>query len=175
MRLLTSWQEGVPVSVYMTWTSLRQGTERKRAPWILAVHSRIKTRKEPSVKSRPTVDFLTLNRIQARQVTGLLRGHCDSNGRLFRLGTTNDPTCGRCYNEIEAASHGLCVCEAVAKLRFCWFGKHFMKPGDYDEIPLCKILCFVWGTGLLAYWKWEGVKTRTFLQCTGRFMHPLHL
>jgi hypothetical protein len=45
------------------------------------------------------------------------------------------------------------VCEfvALADLRFSLLSRrHFLKLSDYDEIPLCKILCLAKGTGLLA-------------------------
>jgi hypothetical protein len=51
--------------------------------------------------------------------------------------------------ETETASHIL-LCVALAGLKFCHLRKHFMEPSDYDEIPLCKILYFVRGMGLLA-------------------------
>jgi hypothetical protein len=41
----------------------------------------------------------------------------------------------------ETASDILCDCKALAELRFRHLGRHFMKPGDYHEIPLGKI----WG------------------------------
>jgi hypothetical protein len=41
-------------------------------------------------------------------------------------------------------------CVALAGLRFRRLGKYLMEPRDYDEIPLCKIMYFVRGTGLLA-------------------------
>jgi hypothetical protein len=53
-------------------------------------------------------------------------------------------------NEIETASHIPRHCEALAELRICNLGKYFMKPGDYCEILLCKILYFMRITKLLA-------------------------
>jgi len=44
-------------------------------------------------------------------------------------------------------------CEDSAELRSCRLGKRFMEPSDRDTIPLCKILYFVRGMGLLAEWK----------------------
>jgi hypothetical protein len=49
----------------------------------------------------------------------------------------------------DSASHILCESVALAGLRFCHLGKHFMEPSDYDEILLCKTLYFVRGMGLL--------------------------
>jgi hypothetical protein len=45
------------------------------------------------------------------------------------------------------------VCTVVyiyCETAFCSLRKQFMESSDYDEIPLCKILYFVTGTGLLA-------------------------
>jgi len=42
------------------------------------------------------------------------------------------------------------MAKALAEFKFRRLGKHFKNPSDYDEIPLCKILYFVRGTGLLA-------------------------
>jgi hypothetical protein len=92
------------------------------------------------------VEFLKLNRIQARQVTGLLAGHL--MGYLFKLGTTNNPICGRCHTT-ETASHLLCECEVLVKLRFHCLGKYFMKLSDHDKIPLCKLMYSMEVQGLL--------------------------
>jgi hypothetical protein len=43
----------------------------------------------------------------------------------------------------------LCDCEALATLRFRHLCHHFMKPGDYEDISVSKILQFVQGAGLL--------------------------
>jgi hypothetical protein len=51
--------------------------------------------------------------------------------------------------ETKTASHILCEYVALDELRFSCLGKHFMNPSNCDEIPLCKILYFVRGTGLL--------------------------
>jgi hypothetical protein len=52
--------------------------------------------------------------------------------------------------ETETASHIPCECEALAELRFCHSCKYLIEPDDCDKIPLCKMLYFVGGTGLLA-------------------------
>jgi hypothetical protein len=49
----------------------------------------------------------------------------------------------------EMASHVLCNCDALATLRFRHLGCHFMKPGDFEDISVSKILHFVQGAGLL--------------------------
>jgi hypothetical protein len=42
------------------------------------------------------------------------------------------------------------MAKALAEFNFCYLGSNFMERGDYNEIPLCKILYFVNGMGLLA-------------------------
>jgi hypothetical protein len=56
-----------------------------------------------------TAELLKLSRLQIRQVTGLLTGHC----QLFKLGKANNPICRRCYQETEMATHVLCDCKAA--------------------------------------------------------------
>jgi hypothetical protein len=81
---------------------------------------------EPSAKK--TRKLLQLNRNQLRHVTALLTEHCHLKGHLFKLGPVNSPTCERCHNKEETASHVLCDCEASAELRFCHERSHFVKP-----------------------------------------------
>jgi hypothetical protein len=61
-----------------------------------------------------TMDLLKWNRDQLRWMVGLLTGHCHLQGHLFKLGLTDDPTCERCLNEDESATHILCDCEATS-------------------------------------------------------------
>jgi hypothetical protein len=49
----------------------------------------------------------------------------------------------------ETALHILCKCVTLDELRFHRLDKHFMRTSDYDSFPLCKILYFVRGMGLL--------------------------
>jgi hypothetical protein len=62
---------------------------------------------------------------------------------------SNSPECNRCKQASETASHILCDCEALATLRFRHLGRHFMKPGDFEDISVRNILHFVEGAGLL--------------------------
>jgi hypothetical protein len=68
-------------------------------------------------------DLLKLNRDQLRWVVGLLTGHCHLKGHFFSMGLTDDPTCERCLEEDESATHILCDCEAIANLRFRILGQ----------------------------------------------------
>jgi hypothetical protein len=70
-------------------------------------------------------DLLKLNRDQLRWVVRLFTGHCHIKGHLFKLGLTDDPTCERCLEKDESATHILCDCEAIAYLRFRHLGKFF--------------------------------------------------
>jgi hypothetical protein len=84
----------------------------------------------PSV--RRTKELLKLNRNQLRWVTGLLTGHFHLKGHLLKMGLMNSPTCERCLEKDESATHILCDCEAIAYLRFCHLGHYFMEPGNYQ-------------------------------------------
>jgi hypothetical protein len=88
--------------------------------------------------ARRTKDLLRLNRDQLRWVVGLLTGHCHLKGHLFKLGLTDDPTCGRCLQEDESATHSRCDCEAIAYLRFRHLGQFFMEPSDFYDAPIIK-------------------------------------
>jgi hypothetical protein len=82
-------------------------------------------------------------------MTGLLTGHCHLKGHLFKLGLVNSPMCNQCKQASETASHVLCDCEALATLRFRHLVHHFMKPGDFEDISVSKILHFVQGVTLV--------------------------
>jgi hypothetical protein len=99
--------------------------------------------------ARRTKDLVRLNRDQLRWVVGLLTGHCHLKGHLFKLGLINDPICERCQEEDELATHILCDCEAVAKIRFHHVGQFFMEPSDYYDAPIDKVLHFMRGVGLI--------------------------
>jgi hypothetical protein len=49
----------------------------------------------------------------------------------------------------ETASHILCNCQALATLTFRHLCHHFMQPGDFEIIPVSRILHFVPGVGPL--------------------------
>jgi hypothetical protein len=51
-------------------------------------------------------------------MTGLFTGHCHLKGHLFKMGLTESPTCERCLEKDESATHILRDCEAIAYLRF---------------------------------------------------------
>ena len=82
-------------------------------------------------------------------MTGLFTGHCHLKGHLFKLGLLNSPKCNRCKQTSETDSHVICDCEALATLIFRHLGCHFMKPGNFEDISVSKILHFVQSAGLL--------------------------
>jgi hypothetical protein len=51
--------------------------------------------------------------------------------------------------EEESAIHILCVCAAVAHVRFRHLGQLFMEPSDYYDAPLYKVIHFIRGVGLI--------------------------
>jgi hypothetical protein len=61
----------------------------------------------------------------------------------FQIGLIKDPICERCQEENESATHILCDCEAVAKIRFRHLGQFFKERSDYCDAP------FIRGVGLI--------------------------
>jgi hypothetical protein len=92
---------------------------------------------------------LKLNRDQLRWMVGLFTGHCHLNGHLFILGLTDDPTCERCLEQDESATHVLYDCEAIAHLTFNHLGQFFMEPSDFCDAPISKVLHFIRSVGLI--------------------------
>jgi hypothetical protein len=64
-------------------------------------------------------------------------------------GMEDDPTCERCLEEDESATHILLDCEAIAYLRFRHLGQFFMEPSDFDDAPIIKVLHFIRSVGLI--------------------------
>jgi hypothetical protein len=62
---------------------------------------------------------------------------------------TDDPTCERCLEEYESATHILCDCEAIAYLRFRHLGQYFLEQSDYYDAPINKVLHFIQSVGLI--------------------------
>ena len=93
--------------------------------------------------------LLSLSRNQLRILTGLLTGHCHLKGHLFKLGLVKSPECDRCKQATETASHIFRDCKALAALRFRYLGCYFIKPRDFKDILVSRILHFVQSVGLL--------------------------
>jgi hypothetical protein len=90
-----------------------------------------------------TKDALIINRDQLRWVVGLFTGHSHLKGHLFKLGLTDDPTCERCLEEEESATHVLCDCGAMTYLRFPQLGQFSIEPSDYYDASINKVLHFI--------------------------------
>jgi hypothetical protein len=58
----------------------------------------------------------------------------------MHTGLTDNPTCERCLQEDESATHILCDFEAIAYLRFRHLGQFFIEPSDYYDAPINKVL-----------------------------------
>jgi hypothetical protein len=61
----------------------------------------------------------------------------------------DDPTCERCLEEDESATHILCDCKAIANLRFRHLGQFFMEPSDYYDAPINRVLHFIRSVALI--------------------------
>jgi len=57
--------------------------------------------------------------------------------------------CDRCKQASETAWHVLCYCEALAVLRLRWLGHQFLKPVDFKDISVSRILHCVQSAGLM--------------------------
>jgi hypothetical protein len=62
--------------------------------------------------------------------------------RLDKLELTDDPTCERFLEDDESATHVLSDCEAIAYLKLRHLGQFLMKPTDYYDAPVNKVLRF---------------------------------
>jgi hypothetical protein len=47
----------------------------------------------------------------------------------------DDPTCERCLEKDESATHILRDCEAIGDLRFRHLEQDFLEPSDYYDAP----------------------------------------
>jgi hypothetical protein len=79
----------------------------------------------------------------------LLTGHCHLKGHLFKIGLVYSPEGDRSKQASNMASHVLCDCVELAILRFRHVGHHFMKPDDFEDISISRILHCVQGAWLL--------------------------
>jgi hypothetical protein len=77
---------------------------------------------------------------------GLLTGHCHLNRQLFKLKLIDNPVCSRCKQAFEMALYVLCDCEPLATLGH--LGQHFLKPDDFGNISVSRVLHFVQDVGL---------------------------
>jgi hypothetical protein len=66
-----------------------------------------------------------------------------------KLGLVDNPGSGRCKEGNETPSDVLCNCEAIATLIFRHLGQHCIKPGDFEDISVSRILHFFQSASLL--------------------------
>jgi hypothetical protein len=116
---------------------------------------------------------LKLNRDQLRWIVQLFTWHCHLKRHLFKLGLTDVHTCERCLEEDESATHVLCDCEAIARLRFRHLGQFFMAPSDFYDAPISKVLHFIWSVGLIKGYQRGSTIDQWWSWCRDR-MPPHH-
>jgi hypothetical protein len=129
---------------------IRGWTNRKHTEYWQSIYGQRQARnflERPS--ARRARELLSLSRNQLRIRTGLVTGHCHLEGHLFKLGLVDSPESERCKKASETALHVLGDCEALAAIRFRYLGYHFMKPGDFKDTFLSRLLHFVQSAGLL--------------------------
>jgi len=93
--------------------------------------------------------MFNLSRNLLRKMAWQLTGHCQLKGHIFKLELVNSPECNRCKQAYETASDILCDCYALNTIGFRHLVRHFMKPGDFEDISVSKILHFVTSVALL--------------------------
>jgi len=100
--------------------------------------------KNPSAKN--VGKLLNLSRNQLRIFRGLVTGHSHLKGHL---GIVNIPKCDRCKQASETTSNVHFDSHTLATLRSRHLSHYFMKPADFEDISVSRILQFVQGAGLL--------------------------
>jgi hypothetical protein len=78
----------------------------------------------------------------------LLTRYCHVNGYLFKVRLIDSASFGKCKQAIETASHAPCDCKALATLRIKHLGQNFLKPGEFEDVPISKIPLFIQNIGL---------------------------
>ena len=98
--------------------------------------------KNPSAKK--VGKLLNLSRNQLRIFRGLVTGHCHLKGHLALV---NIPKCHRCKQVSEITSSVHFDSQTLVTLRSRHLGHYFMKPADFEDISVSRILQFVQGAG----------------------------
>jgi hypothetical protein len=129
---------------------IRDWTSRKHKEHWYSVHGQRQAKRFLKTSSaKKAVELLKLSRNQLKIMTGLLTGYCHLKGHLLKLGLLNSPECDKRKQACEMASQVPCGSGALVTLRFRHLGCHFMKPGDFEDVSVGKILHVVQGVGLL--------------------------
>jgi hypothetical protein len=128
----------------------RLSTGQRETIKIVRILSRTQTGKGIPTRTLCQKDQGTVKIEQKPVTTGdrTTQGYCHLKGHLFKKGLTNSPTCERCLEKDESATHIPCDCEAIAYLRFRHLGHYIMEHGDYQDAPVSKILYFIRSVGL---------------------------
>jgi hypothetical protein len=78
-----------------------------------------------------------------------------SERHLFKLALMASPGCSRWRRAFEGASQVLCDCGALAALRFRHLGQRCLKPCDFGDISISRVLHLIQRVGILNVWaKW---------------------
>jgi hypothetical protein len=100
LNLLTGPEPACSISERVAWRAIRDWVYREHHKYWKSIFGQKHAKcflDGPSTKR--TIEYLKLSRFQARQVTGLLTGHCHLKGHLFKLGKADNPICSRCHYE----------------------------------------------------------------------------
>jgi hypothetical protein len=65
----------------------------------------------------------------------------------FQNGIAEYSVAKRCLEKDGKATHILCDCEAIAYLRLRHLGQYFMDQGNYEDVPVSKILHLIRSAG----------------------------
>ena len=98
---------------------------------------------------RRTKELLKLSKKQLRTAVGLFTGHCPLKRHLHLMGLENDPMCRFCNQNVETASHILCSCVALERLRFVNFEAGILTPNEVTKLPVVRVLSFIYSFNLL--------------------------
>ena len=77
-----------------------------------------------------------MSRQQLSVVIGLLTGHLDLNGHLYKIENHINPLCRRCLSGNETVEHLLCECESLTMSRGRILGQSFGELQHLSHVPL---------------------------------------
>ena len=83
---------------------------------------------------------------------------------LFKLELVDGPRCDR-YKQTSATASHLCDCDPLVALGFRRVARHFMKPGDFADFSVSKVLHFVQSSGLLSAYVEGCTKDQKLSRC----------
>lgn len=89
--------------------------------------------------------LLNCTRTEARNLIGVLTGHCPLNKHLKTIGIRNNPDCDACGDE-ETAEHFLCECPRFRSSRLKIFNNYVVDTTTVATAPLVALLKFLHAT-----------------------------